>query len=69
MSHNSPRSRRTKLDARQRPDVLWRDQMGSHQLKLEAVSPSKPVISGGSKLSKLVAESDAHLAAMRKIVQ
>lgn len=64
MSHNSPRSLRTKAEARQRPDVIWHDQSARLQPK-QGLS----VLAGGSELSQLITEADAHLAAMRKIVQ
>ncbi len=67
MSHNSPRSLRTKTEARQRPDEVWCDNDGSHEIRLDG-SSSQSVLSGGTALAQLVAEADAHLAAMRKIV-
>lgn len=68
MSHKSARSIRVKAEARQRPDVLWRDASGNRKAKLAGVS-SEPVLSGGTQLSQLVAEADSHMIEMRKIVQ
>lgn len=68
MSHASSRSKRVKDEARTRPDVVWRDGAGEHQERLNAGS-SQDVLKGGSELSQLVAKADAHLVAMRKIVQ
>lgn len=64
MSHNSNRSLRTKADARQRPDVIWRDQ----SVRLQS-QQGPNVLVGGSELSQLIVQADGHLAAMRKIVQ
>lgn len=68
MSHNSPRSRKTKTDARTRPDVMWHDAEGSHEEKLSKRTDTA-IFTGGSELAQLISETDAHLVAMRKIVQ
>ena len=64
MSHNSPRSLRTKENARTRPDIM-------HNNQAVRIQPgeSQSVLNGGTELSQLIKESDAHLVAMRKIVQ
>ena len=67
MSHNSPRSQRVKQEARARADVLWREGAKIHEKKLTpATSPN--VLSGGTELAKLIAQSDAIMSKMRKIV-
>lgn len=68
MSHNSPRSLRTKQEARTRPDVIWYE---AGEKRQHSVTPTEPQVvhSSGSELARLIAESDAHLAAMRKIVR
>lgn len=67
MSSKSGRSVRVRTDARQRPDAVWTDAQGSHEVRFDVVTPQN-ALSGGSELSQLVAEADAHLAAMRQLV-
>jgi hypothetical protein len=70
VSHRSSRSERIKAEARNRPDVIWHDQQGGHEEYTEAQKvPQSNVLAGGTELAQLVAEADAHMAAMRKIVQ
>lgn len=70
MSHNSPRSLRTKTEARNRPDVVWRDTVGERSARLAVPkSQQQAVVHAGTELSRLIAESDAHLMAMRKIAR
>lgn len=64
MSHNSPRSRRIKQEARTRPDATHKDQAVP-----VALSKPKSILTGGSELSQRIKKSDDHLVAMRKIVQ
>lgn len=68
MSHGSARSARVKSEARTRPDMVWQDSEGEHEVRLEPTQP-QDILRGGSELSQRIAEADAHLAAMRKIVQ
>lgn len=69
MSHNSPRSLRIKQEARTRADMAWHGVHGQKQeAKLSGVT-SNWQLSGGSELAQLIATSDAHQQAMRKIVQ
>ena len=64
MSHNSPRSRRIKEEARTRPDAIHKDQA----VRIPS-GEGQNVLSGGSELAELIKKSDDHLLAMRKIVQ
>lgn len=69
MSSQSARSKRIRDEARNRPDKVWlhNNEWMSKKYVKPAVSIS--IMSGGTELAQLIAESDAHLAAMRKIVR
>jgi len=54
--------------ARNRPDKIWLEQGQWHSHVYQKVVPAKKILSGGSRLSQLIAEADAHLVAMRKTV-
>lgn len=70
MSSVSERSNKVRAEARSRPDVIWRDQAGEYVERVQAqATPQSSVLTGGTELAQLVAGADAHLVAMRKIVQ
>lgn len=68
MSSTSARSRLVRQVARNRPDKIWLEQGQWHSHVYQKVVPAKKILSGGSRLSQLIAEADAHLVAMRKTV-
>jgi hypothetical protein len=69
MSSHSPRSQRVREEARNRPDKVWLEKGQIVEAKYQNPESSNEVLSGGTELAKLIAESDAHLVAMRKIVR
>lgn len=66
MSAHSARSVRIRNDARNRPDVLWRDNSGWHEERLEYQS-SPAILQGGNQLAQDITEADTLLEAMRNI--
>ena len=69
MSSHSPRSKRIRQEAHNRPDKVWLEVGQWTAKKYENPTTSSSVLSGGAELTQLIAEADSHLAAMRKVVQ
>ena len=69
MSSHSPRSRRVRHNAQNRPHKIWLTNGQFQEYTYENPRVAASVLTGGSTLPDLITAADVHLTAMRKIVR